>query len=178
MCKKTKEEVTLYNLLDMVRKAMTNAQKWDLIRAYLLQRTCLVCAKKLQGRSDKIYCGIQCKNKYHAAVRSSTKGIRGEMMKTLMKNYFILEGILGEHGEEAEVSQTQLAREGFQFDHVTNVRHEGGCTRYRVFNRSYELVDSTKVRIFRNADESSVSPLLFVRWEKKFLPFKTIRALE
>lgn len=177
MCNKKKSEVRLFNLLEMVKQAMNNAEKLACVKAFLLNRTCLICAKKLHGRSDKIYCGIQCKNKYHSTVRSSTKGIKGEMMKTLMKNYYILEGFLGEEAQEAEVSQTQLAREGFQFDHITNHRKEGKSTRYRIFNREYEVVNTTKIKIYKNSEEGVVSPLLFLRWEKKFSPLSAIRRL-
>lgn len=174
MCKKKKTEVTLFNILELLKKALTNSEKLECVKAFLLNRTCLICAKKLHGRSDKIYCGIQCKNKYHSIVRTSTKGIKAEMMKTLMKNYHILEGFLGDEAQEAEVSQTQLTREGFQFDHITNHRKEGKKTRYRIFNREYEFVNTTKIKIFRNSEESVVSPLLFIRWQKKFPLIPTI----
>lgn len=170
MCKKKDEPITLYNLLEHLKQALNNAEKMQAIRTYLLQRRCLICAAKLVGRSDRIYCGIRCKNKYHSEVRSSTKGIRSETMKTLMKNYQILEGLLGEKGQKVEVSRTQLAREGFQFDHATHVRQAGKRLRYRIFNREYEFVNTTKVRIFRNDEERAVSPFLFLRWERKYTP--------
>lgn len=129
-------------------------------------RQCVICNKRLHGRSDKRFCDITCKNYYHAEVRKSLKTVQTETMKVLAKNYIILTGILGKTYTNCTVDKLALERLGFRFDYVTDARYRNGTIHFGIFEISYSLNRKT-VRVSVDKNRKKVSPFIFERWNRE-----------
>ncbi|MBI1838418.1 MAG: hypothetical protein HYR91_14240 [Flavobacteriia bacterium] len=130
---------------------------------YSQNRKCLICEKAIFGRSDKIYCGINCKNHYHSEVRKTTKTISAETIKLIHKNWKILASIMTEKGNQVTTKKVTLQRLGFNFDVATSVHTKFGFYNLGIFNYTYYVTKNDTVIILQNKDESEITPFLFKR---------------
>jgi hypothetical protein len=135
-------------------------------------RTCVICNAKLIGRSDKVFCDIKCKNKYHSEVRKSTKTLASETQKILMKNYIILAGVMNEKNDNFIVKKQVLDSLGFNFDFVTRVEGRGGKIAFFIYEYRFEYSKTDLVIVSRDFQSHPVSPFLFKRW-KHIMPYKS-----
>lgn len=126
-------------------------------------RCCVICDAKLIGRSDKVFCGIQCKNKYHSEIRKTNKTFESETSKIITKNYLILAGVISK-GSAASVKKIVLQRLGFNFDHVTQIKVKHTGILYYVYNFCYHFSKNGNIIIHTDAKQVSISPFLFKRW--------------
>jgi hypothetical protein len=131
------------------------------------ERKCVICESKLVGRSDKVFCGIQCKNKYHSDVRKSNKTFESETLKTITKNYYILAGAVNQENS-ASVKKLVLQRLGFNFDHVTHIQIKPAGIIYSVFEFSFYISKNGNVIIHKDSKQIPISPYLYKRWKAVF----------
>lgn len=80
---------------------------------------CKLCKKKFTGRSDKIFCTIQCKSTYHNLLDKATKKATGEIDKILHRNRSILLEILGKNRNYRKVKKELLDKKKFNYTYVT-----------------------------------------------------------
>lgn len=137
-----------------------------------LSRNCVICNAKLIGRSDKVFCDIKCKNKYHSEVRKSTKTLASETQKIITKNYIILAGVMNEKNDNFIVKKQVLDSLGFNFDFVTRVEGRGGKITFFIYEYRFEYSKTDLVIVSRDFQSHPVSPFLFKRW-KHIMPYKT-----
>lgn len=138
--------------------------------SYQLDRGCLICKKQLFGRSDKIFCDIKCKNKYHSDVRKSTKNVQGETFKIINRNWAILAAFMSEKGNKVHVKKLALQEKKFDFNLVTNIQNKAGYINFGIFNYSYYVTKNDIVVITRDTKQSDISPYLFKRYEHELNP--------
>ncbi len=84
-------------------------------------RSCLNCGKKLQGRSDKKYCSLECKNSFNAARRQETRSVTRDVDRILHRNREIIETIMGENRNKMVIPRLELTNMGFNFDYITGI---------------------------------------------------------
>src|SRR5688500_4030194 len=85
-----------------------------------MEKFCLTCGEKLNGRADKKYCNDACKNEFHN--RKFNRGAKLEMQQLLSarKNHNILSKIEAD-GIEL-ISVKELERNGFDFKGLTGLK--------------------------------------------------------
>ena len=127
-------------------------------------RQCVICNSQLIGRSDKRFCDIICKNKYHSEVRKSMKTIQSESIKILAKNFVILSGIMGEQKNAAIIDKLALERLGFMFDFVSDAEIKAGILHFGLYHFTYKFIHNKRVLITIDRDRKSISPFIFRRW--------------
>lgn len=127
-------------------------------------RQCVICNSQLIGRSDKRFCDIICKNKYHSEVRKSMKTIQSESIKILAKNFVILSGVMGEQKNAAIIDKLALERLGFKFDYVSDAETKGGILHFGLYHFTYKFIHNKRVLITIDRDRKSISPFIFRRW--------------
>lgn len=132
------------------------------------QRICCVCEKPLYGRSDKVFCDITCKNKYHASVRKHVKTVRKETIKILTKNYNILAYLKGKDSERFMVKKLELQRMGFDFDVISGLETNKFGIRMNVFEFSWYYSKNQNITVFRDKSQQEISPFVYKRWELNF----------
>lgn len=81
---------------------------------------CKICKKKISGRSDKIFCSINCKNYYHLKLREATALKVRKLDKILHRNRSILLEIMGKKNEKLKVPRLTLEDKKFQFKYHTH----------------------------------------------------------
>ncbi|MBU2019628.1 MAG: hypothetical protein KJ941_08280 [Bacteroidetes bacterium] len=134
----------------------------------LQNRPCPVCSDHVHGRTDKRYCGIQCKNQHHNHSRRMNKPMTQEVNRQQMRNLTILEGVAKEKGMLVRIHKNALTRHGFHFGIVTGVQTEGNKIVYFCYHFSYTIGKDGIVNIRRNKKLQLVLPGFYERWEIDF----------
>ena len=131
-------------------------------------RSCIICERKLIGRSDKVFCDIQCKNKYHAEIRKTKNRLAKDTFAILSSNWYILAGLMQEDKDKLLVNKMVLDKLGFRFNYVSEVKNKGHNVTFHLFNMSYRPVKNNMVYVEKiKSARDQISPYLFKRWERK-----------
>jgi hypothetical protein len=83
--------------------------------------TCKICNKNLEGRADKLFCSLECKNYYHVNLRSLNAQSE-EVVKIdriLHRNRTILLEVLGKNKQQRKINRVILDHKNFKFDYHT-----------------------------------------------------------
>lgn len=131
-------------------------------------RTCIVCEKFLFGRSDKVFCDIKCKNKYHAELAKSQKTVAKETFKILAKNWTIISTLMGEGTTELRINKIELARHGFEFTTVSGLEVSANRSSFNVFEYTWYYKANNEIKITLNKEQAPISPFIFKRWRNRY----------
>lgn len=94
--------------------------------------TCLECNNEMQGRTDKKFCDVHCRNNYNNRRRQADSETVRQINKILQRNRSILEDI---YTRNETPSREKLSRAGFSFQHYTGFTKQKSGE--RIF-RNYE----------------------------------------
>ena len=86
-----------------------------------MYRTCKMCQEKIVGRSDKLFCSVNCKSEYHLKLRRATAKEVREINKILARNRSILLEILGKNLGQKKIPRLMLDRKKFNFKYHTHI---------------------------------------------------------
>ncbi len=125
-------------------------------------RKCIQCSTPIEGRSDKIFCGINCKNNYHKNQREYRKVNSESVLQILQKNYTILEGVSEGKSEPFEIKKSYLAKLGYAFDYFTSNNSSGHKT---CFNFYMDLNDIRKIKIHPPNNRKLHDHIFYDRWK-------------
>jgi hypothetical protein len=137
------------------------------------ERKCCVCDKKLFGRSDKVFCDIHCKNKYHAEMRKHTKTASVETTKILNKNYAILCVLLGENCKRFKVKKLHLETHGFNFQTISGLEKTTLGQKMKIYEFSWYYSKDDNIVVLRDSEQSAISPFVYKRWENQYKKLQT-----
>ena len=130
------------------------------------RRQCCVCDKPLIGRSDKVFCDIKCKNKYHSDVRKHTKSATSISTKILFKNYQILCLLLGKDCSKMSIKKLELQRLGFDFDVISGVSKTPYGLKFELFEFSWYYSSKNQIIVLVDREQSEISPFMYKRWQR------------
>jgi len=83
-------------------------------------RYCKVCGKPLQGRRDKKYCNLVCKNQYAADMCALHRNEVQIEMKFLLRNRTILKELLDQESfNKRKIKRTSLEQMGIRSENLT-----------------------------------------------------------
>jgi predicted nucleic acid-binding Zn ribbon protein len=100
------------------------------------QRQCMLCQEPITGRSDKRFCGDQCRNIYNNRERRQHKKIIYKINRRLLQNYSILKK-LNPRGK-TKVSRKKLEDASFSFTNITSIyRTRAGKIYYFIYDQGY-----------------------------------------
>ena len=104
-------------------------------------RHCLECGEPLYGRTDKKFCNISCRSKYHGQLRRWHNALYTNTLDSLNRNYEILEHMYRLHSTFCPIRE--LLEMGFLPDFVTHrAEKKGKHLEYRCFDFIYNLSDN------------------------------------
>ena len=86
-----------------------------------MQRNCKMCQTPIRGRSDKIFCSVNCKTEYHHKLRKITAKEVLDINKILARNRSILLEILGKNQVQRKIPRLILDRKKFNFKYHTHL---------------------------------------------------------
>ena len=81
---------------------------------------CIICKKPLEGRSDKKFCSVYCKNQYHIRLRRSTAKAVTDINRILARNRSILLEILGKKFGQKKIPRILLDKRKFNYKYHTH----------------------------------------------------------
>lgn len=99
-------------------------------------KTCKVCSRRVVGRSDKIFCTVKCKNRYHLDLRAKTAIAAKDIDKMLHRNRSIIHEFLGSKNHFIKVRRIEMDKKKFSFNYFT---HQNINTDGRVYNWLYDI---------------------------------------
>jgi predicted nucleic acid-binding Zn ribbon protein len=99
---------------------------------------CLECGEPIYGRADKKFCNSDCRNSWHAHLRSEGRRKKHRTLNTLSVNYAILENLL--RLQKTSCPLGSLLEMGFRPEYVTHTAEKiGRHTEHRCFDIAYYL---------------------------------------
>lgn len=118
---------------------------------------CKICEKEFEGRKDKVFCSIQCKNDYHLTLRAVTKNTAYPLDKILHRNRAILLELMGPRAQKKKMKRVELVQKKFQFKFLThfNINNQG-----KMYHHVYDFAWM----------EFSDDEVLIIRQKKQWLP--------
>lgn len=109
---------------------------------------CLQCGNELSyGRSDRKFCCLDCKNKYHYVTQRDRRIIRRRVNSSLERNYEILSSRL-EAGED-EMSLMAAESLGFTPGNMTSAKKSGARIEYSCYDIFYKISPTRIYSIYR-----------------------------
>jgi hypothetical protein len=115
------------------------------------ERKCLECGDILHGRADQKFCSDQCRNAFNNKQLGISNSTIRRINRILKKNQAVL-SVLNTRGKMT-VSESDLIKEGFNFNYVTNLftTHQGR-TYYFCYDQGYSMVDGDKVLLVKKQE--------------------------
>jgi hypothetical protein len=105
------------------------------------EKTCLECGAKITGRTDKKFCGDQCRNSYNNRLNSDNISLIRNTNNLLRKNRRILME-LNPNGKTKTTREKLLTR-GFDFQHFTSLyTTKDGAVYHYCYEQGYLQMDN------------------------------------
>ena len=115
-----------------------------------MQRKCKMCQEPIQGRSDKIFCSVNCKTEYHHKLRRATAVEVVEINKILARNRSILLEILGKNIAQKKVPRLMLDKKKFNYKYHTHIhRNSMGKLFFYVYDFAWMEFSDNEILIIR-----------------------------
>ncbi len=124
-----------------------------------MENLCKICKAPLHGRIDKIFCSIQCKNRYHFSLRRDTNKAAKISDKILHRNRSILLELMGKNIRQKKVTRILLDQKKFNYNYVTGyyVNSRNKIYNY-VYDFSWMIFSDREILIFRKSSPKSHLP--------------------
>lgn len=142
------------------------------------RRLCCVCNKQLFGRTDKVFCDIHCKNKYHSDVKKHTKSAAHVSTQLLYKNYQILCLLLGDNCSKFVISKKELQKRGFCFEAISGIKITKNGFKNELFQFSWYYSSGNQIVVSQDLEQSTISPFMYKRWKRTLEVLQTEETVE
>lgn len=114
-----------------------------------MERKCLDCGRPLRGRADKKFCDDGCRGNYNNKRNSEENGYLRRVNSILKRNRRILEGLTPGRGS-TKVKWSDLMREGFNFEFITEMHETGEGDQYRFcYEYGYLLLEGDDILLVK-----------------------------
>ncbi len=112
--------------------------------------SCIMCKKKLVGRSDKKFCSLDCKNEYHQKLRAVTQVATQSIDRILHRNRSILLELMGKNKTQMKIDRKLLDRKNFKYNYITGYYvNARGKTYHYVYDFSWMEFSDREILINR-----------------------------
>lgn len=105
----------------------------------MVQKMCLECGNRLQGRIDKKFCNQHCRNAFHNSNKFViTHGVY-ETNSNLLQNLRILFQLIKESPKQEVFGLKFLQEKGFDYQLCTHSYFLNGVLHYQLYKYSYQI---------------------------------------
>jgi hypothetical protein len=125
---------------------------------------CPTCEGKVEGRADKVFCDIPCKNKHHSDVRRLFKSRTDHTFKNIRRNIVLIEGILGKESNKMRIHRDVLFSHGFELEKCTRAFKKGKDLIWEIGDYQCCVFKNGIVELTRMVELSEFMPGYFERW--------------
>ncbi len=113
-------------------------------------KICRFCDNEVIGRSDKLFCSVSCKSKYHRKLRNLADTAAKQIDKILHRNRSILLEILGKKRLKIKVNRLLLEKKKFNYKYHTHfTRNSKGKIYYYVYDLAWMSFSDDDILIVR-----------------------------
>jgi hypothetical protein len=114
------------------------------------ERHCSYCTKRLIGRSDKLFCNSDCKNKYHNVNATEAGETFKRIVKILKKNRDVLKEVLGSE-TTVKTTKEKLEARGYEMNYLTHTKEVGAKKRkyYFVLDYGYRVEEDNSLTVVK-----------------------------
>ncbi|MEL6636527.1 MAG: hypothetical protein AAFR05_07235 [Bacteroidota bacterium] len=115
------------------------------------KKACPICAKPIVGRSDKKFCSLACKNKFHHPAQNQQGNLVKTVNRFLLQNFQIMEGIFREEKKnKLMIPRMVLDQMGFHFNYCTGcyLNRQGKLYHY-VYNYAWMAFSNQELMLLR-----------------------------
>ncbi len=115
-------------------------------------KTCHVCQKEFEGRSNQKFCGMKCKNQYHNQENKLKEQQVNKINRCLHKNWTTLHKVF-EIYRSAPIQKDILLAHGFDDKYHTHVHVSPNGESYKmVYDMAYKPYFDNQVQIVKLDD--------------------------
>ncbi len=119
----------------------------------IIKKKCKICSKLIQGRKDKIFCSVRCKNYYHVNLRKVTNQVSVKIDRILHRNRSILLEIMGKNLVRKKVFRIDLEQKKFRFNYLTHYYiNSKGKTFHWVYDFAWMSFSDDEILIIRRSE--------------------------
>ena len=120
--------------------------------SFIFETHCLVCKNFIRGRTDKKFCNLRCKNKYHQIMRLKNRQQTWRIDQFLHRNRTIMIELFRKTDDlKIFVPKTLLYKMGFKFDYYSgSYINNKGKTLYLIYDFAWMTFSSQDVLLRRN----------------------------
>lgn len=93
-------------------------------------RNCILCNKKVRGRTDKKFCDDLCRNNYNNRLKATDNNLVRNINNALGKNRRILESLFSKEEKLIRIRADKLIHNGFHFEYFTHQSFNKKGNRY------------------------------------------------
>jgi hypothetical protein len=116
-----------------------------------MKKLCLSCELAFNGRSDKQFCSVACKNSFNNQKRKNTQNAVKEIDGYLHRNREILETLMPTLKKEM-FDKLILTRAGFRWEYCTGTYlNKEGKMYYIVYDYAWMAFSDQKIMVIRKA---------------------------
>lgn len=113
------------------------------------KRNCPICQTTFRGRSDKKFCSIKCKSRYHHTQHKYNDKGTEAIDKILHRNRAILLELMGRY-KQRQITILDLEKKKFNFNHITRYTiNSKGKIYHWVYEFSWMKFSSGIIMIYR-----------------------------
>ncbi len=111
---------------------------------------CKICKKEVEGRADKKFCSVTCKNYYHIHLRHASKQAAIRINEYLKRNHGILLELLGKNKTQIKVYRNVLEDKKFRYKYHTHTHlNSQGKTFHYIYDLGWMSFSDDEILIIR-----------------------------
>lgn len=132
------------------------------------QATCSTCNKPLFGRSDKVFCSSNCKNRHHYTAKKIFLAGKNSKDKNTNRSYIVLQGIMHYAAKSMRIHYKLLFKHDFDLFSYEEEVQFNGQTFYKIKEFLFRRWQNGTVEIHRMEKQDRKSDIFFNRWKVAF----------
>ena len=114
-----------------------------------MEKSCLECGEKVNGRADKKFCSDYCRNSYNNKLDVEDKNLVRNINNRLKKNYKILSELNPD--QKTKTHRDKLIGNNFDFNLFTSIyTTKKGTIYYFVYNQGYLELENDYYMLVKN----------------------------
>jgi len=129
---------------------------------------CPTCSGLVEGRKDKRFCTVKCKNEHHRNARIQLKSRYHAIQKRIRRNFVVLEGIMGPTATGMNIHKDALFKFGFDISTCSGSKIISNENWSQLGDYQFKEDSSGIVTVERTNKLSVFMPGFFERWEIEF----------
>jgi len=114
-------------------------------------KKCKFCHREIKyGRSDKLFCNVNCKNNYHRNLRRLTQQEAMKIDRMLHRNHGILFELMKNHKKQIKIPRNILEQKKFRFQYHTHcITNSKGKIYHYIYNYAWMSFSDDEILIIK-----------------------------